>query len=101
MPTWESLPETLLGAVSAVLPPAWMLAFLLALLNVFVFRAAVAREGHTAPYFLPWGLIGFALGNLLATWLGSGLPTLGDVRVIEASLGAWLLLTIANLRPAP
>lgn len=95
----EGFPQAALSAIAAVLPPAFLLAFLLALLNVFVFRVAVAREGHTAPYFLPWGLIGFALGNLIAAWAGSLLPTLGDVRVIEASLGAWLFLTIANLRP--
>jgi hypothetical protein len=94
----EGLPEAALTAVAAILPPAWLLAFLLALLNVFVFRVAVARDGHTAPYFLPWGLIGFALGNLIAAWAGSVLPALGDVRVIEASLGAWLFLTVANLR---
>jgi len=87
-----------LTAVSALLPPAWLFALLLALANVFLFRAAVGREGHSALYFVPWGVIGFALGNLVAALLGSRLPTLGDVRIVEAALGAWLLLTIANLR---
>jgi len=85
----------------ALVPPSWLLATLLALLNVFVFRIAVGREGHSALYFLPWGVFGFALGNLLAGWAGSVIPTLGDVRVIEASAGAWLFLTAGNLRPAP
>jgi hypothetical protein len=91
---------TTLESVLALVPPSWLLAILLALLNVFVYRVAVGRDGHTALYFLPWGVFGFALGNLVAGWLGSLLPTLGDVRVIEASAGAWLFLTVANLRPS-
>ncbi|HET7770951.1 MAG TPA: hypothetical protein VFN74_19415 [Chloroflexota bacterium] len=87
-----------LATVYAVVPPAWLLAGLLALANVLLFRAAVGREGHSALYFVPWGVIGFALGNMLASLLGSRLPTLGDVRIVEAALGAWLLLTVANLR---
>ncbi|MGI8423916.1 MAG: hypothetical protein ACR2NO_07370 [Chloroflexota bacterium] len=87
-----------LDAVYAVLPPAWLFALLLALGNVFIFRAAVGREGHSSLYFLPWGIVGFAFGNLIGTWLGSRLPTLGDVRIVEAALGAWLFLTVANLR---
>jgi hypothetical protein len=83
----------------AVVPPAWLLASLFALGNVFLFRAVAGREGHGALYFIPWGVLGFALGNLLAVWLGSRLPTFGDVHVLEASAGAWVLLTVANLRP--
>lgn len=93
--------EVLTGGLQlfyAVVPPAWLLAALLALANVFLFRAVAGREGHSSLYFVPWGVVGFALGNLLAALVGSWLPTLGDVRVIEASLGAWVLLTIGNLR---
>ena len=89
----------ILEAIYAVVPPAWLLAILLALANVFLFRAAVGREGHSALYFVPWGVVGFALGNLIGALLGSRLPTLGDVRIVEAALGAWLFLTMANLRP--
>lgn len=87
-----------LQPVLAYIAPSWLLALLLALLNVLVFRIAVGREGRTSLYFLPWGVFGFALGNLLAVAVSSLLPTLGDVRVIEASVGAWLFLTIANSR---
>lgn len=88
------------GPWIAFIAPSWLLAFLLALLNVLVFRIAVGRDGHSALYFLPWGVTGFALGNLAAVAVSSVLPALGDVRIVEASLGAWLLLTIANARPA-
>jgi hypothetical protein len=75
-----------------------VLAILLALLNVLLFRISVGREGRSALYFLPFGIFGFALGNLLAVWSHSPIPSLGDVRLVEASVGAWLFLTLANLR---
>ena len=93
----EGLPPAL-EAIYAVVPPAWIFAGLLALANVFIFRAAVGREGHSSLYFMPWGILGFAFGNLVAVLLGSRLPSLGDVRIVEAALGAWLFLTLANLR---
>ncbi len=91
------MPEPL-QQVLAFVPPSWLLASLLAALNVFVFRVAVGREGHSSLYFFPWGVVGFALGNLLAVLAGSPVPALGDVHVVEASLGAWVVLTLGNLR---
>jgi hypothetical protein len=90
--------SVVVNAFYALVPPAWLLAALLALGNVFLFRAVAAREGHGILYFIPWGVFGFALGNLIAAWLGSPLPMFGDVHVLEASGGAWLFLTTANLR---
>jgi len=90
--------DSALQLLYRTVPPAWLLATLLALAVVFLFRGVAGREGHSSLYFLPWGVVGFALGNLVGAWAGSRLPTLGDVRIIEACLGAWMLLTIANLR---
>lgn len=96
-----ALPEPLQQAL-AFISPSWLLASLLAALNVFVFRLFAGRDGHSALYFFPWGVTGFALGNLIAALAGSPVPTLGDVHVVEAILGAWLILTLGNLRvPAP
>jgi hypothetical protein len=92
-----SMSEPLMQALAFV-PPSWLLAALLALLNVFVFRVAVGRDAYSALYFLPWGAIGFALGNLVAVVARSPVPSLGDVHVVEASLGAWAALTLGNLR---
>lgn len=88
--------------VAGAIPPAWALALVLAALNVFVFHTAFAQEGRSPLHLAPFGLLGFATGNLAAALLGSALPTLGDVHVIEASLGAWLVLTVVNARsPGP
>ncbi len=88
-------------SVVALIPPAWVLALILAALNVCVFHVAVARAGRSALYFMPFGILGFSAGNLVGWLLGSPLPMLGDVHVIEASIGAWVLLTAANGRAAP
>jgi hypothetical protein len=95
--TFETVQDTLQTVLYAV-PPAWILAVLLALLNVLVFRLVMGREGHSTLYFLPFGIFGFALGNLIGAWSRLPIPSVGDVRLVEASLGAWLLLTLANLR---
>lgn len=80
----------------AIMPPAWVLAFVLVTINVFVFHFLLGQDRHHALYFFPFGLFGFAAGNLLASLLSSPLPQLGDVHVIEASAVAWTCLTIAN-----
>jgi hypothetical protein len=85
----------------ALVPPSWLLALLLAALHVFLFRIFLGREGRSVFYFFPWGIAGFAAGNLIAVFASSPLPSLGDVHIVEASIGAWLLLTIANLRVLP
>jgi hypothetical protein len=87
-----------MDAVLAVVPPAWVLAVVLAAVNVFVFHAALGHETHSALYFVPFGLVGFSVGNLVAALVHAPLPTLGDVHVVEASIGAWLCLTLANVR---
>lgn len=85
-------------ALVTAVPPAWVLALVLAALNVFVFHSACAHEGRSPLHLAPFGLLGFSAGNLAAAFLSTGLPSLGDVHVIEASLGAWLLLSVVNAR---
>jgi hypothetical protein len=84
----------------ALISPAWVLALILASLNVFVFHVALGDGEHSAIYYAPFGILGFAAGNLAAVLAASPLPTLGDVHVIEATAGAWLCLTVANSRAA-
>jgi hypothetical protein len=93
--------QPLVDASLAHVSPAWLLATLLAAINVCVFHVAMGQEEHSVVYFVPFGLCGFAAGNLLAWLMGSPLPMLGDLHVIEASAGAWVALLLANTRPVP
>jgi hypothetical protein len=90
--------QPVLDALLVHLSPGWVLAALLATINVCVFHVATAQEGHGLFYLAPFGLCGFAAGNLLAAMVGSPLPMLGDLHVIEASAGAWAVLLLANTR---
>jgi hypothetical protein len=99
--TLQSAALDALGAILALVSPAWVLAFLLAALNVLIFHVVVAAEAHSALYLAPFGLFGFSVGNLLAWLAGSPLPMLGDLHVIEASVGAWLVLMLANAWRSP
>ena len=90
--------QPIADAVLAHASPAWVLAGLLAVINACVFRVVMAQEGHGLLYLVPFGLCGFAAGNLVAAMAGSPLPMLGDLHVIEASAGAWAVLLLANTR---
>ncbi len=87
---------SLLNDALAHVSPGWVLAVILAAINVCVFQVAMAHQGRTVLYFVPFGILGFAAGNLLAWLIGSPLPMLGDLHVIEASAGAWVALLLAN-----
>jgi mannitol-specific phosphotransferase system IIBC component len=90
----------LANAALAHVSPAWVLALILAAINVCVFQVAMAHQGRSQGrsvlFFVPFGILGFAAGNLLAWLIGSPLPMLGDLHVIEASAGAWVALLLAN-----
>jgi hypothetical protein len=92
--------QHLLALLLPLVPPAWLLALLLAGVNIFVFHATLAHEGRSLLVLAAVGLFGFALGNFLAATLQSPLPMLGDLHAIEASTGAWLVLSVANAWPA-
>jgi flagellar biosynthesis protein FliQ len=91
--------DRLLALLPLVLP-AWILAALLAGLNISLFQSVVGRERRAALLFIPFGILGFAFGNMIATLLNSPLPTLGDIHLIEASTLAWLFMTVVNARIA-
>ncbi len=90
----------LANAALAHVSPAWVLALILAAINVCVFQVSMAHQGRSVLYFVPFGILGFAAGNLLAWLIGSPLPMLGDLHVIEASAGAWVALLLANTQKA-
>ena len=94
----RALLATALPDLLALAPPAWILALVLAGLNVFVFHVLLAPDGRSPLYLAPFGLCGFSAGNLAAALLQSPLPMLGDVHVVEASAGTWLILSLLGAR---
>lgn len=88
---WVSVPLPEWVAV-----PALTLAFLIASVNVFVFHLLVARPEHSALYFWPFALAGFASGQFLGMVVDLPVGVLGDVYWLAGSIAAWLGMAIAN-----
>ena len=47
-------------------------------------------------YFWPFALVGFAAGHFVGLVLDVPMGMLGDVYWLTGSIGAWLILAIAN-----
>lgn len=78
------------------LPPSLILSTLLALLwgtLWFVWRGRTLRDWIIDVLA---ALLGFGLGQLVGWLLALGLPTVGEVRVVEGSLLAVLALWLVN-----
>lgn len=79
-----------------VVSPAFVLSTLLALLWAtlwFVWRGGGWRGWLIAVLA---AVLGFGAGQLLATLLGSPLPAIGQVHVIEGTLCSWLALWLVH-----
>ena len=76
--------------------PALTLGFLMASVNVFLFHILAARPERSALYFWPFALVGFAAGHFVGLVLDVPLGMLGDVYWLTGSIGAWLILALAN-----
>lgn len=88
--------------MSISIPPGWIMSVLFAGAYAAAFRLLL---GHRARGFAQcWliGWIGFLLGQVAAEHLGSSLPLalpqIGDVRWVQATLAAWLLLFVVARR---
>lgn len=78
------------------LPPSLLLSTLLALLLGtlwFVWRGRTTRDWIIDVLA---ALLGFGLGQLVGWLLGLGLPTIGEVRVVEGALFAVLALWLTQ-----
>ena len=83
-----------------VLPPALVLSTVLALLWATLWY--VWRGGGWRDWLLDVlvALLGFGMGQLLGLLLDLSLPAVGQVRVVEGTLLAWLALALLRRRRA-
>lgn len=84
------------------LPPSLILSTLLAAVLGTLWFAWRGRTLRDWIIDLLAALLGFGLGQLVGWLLGLGLPTIGEVRVVEGTLFALLALWLTQrLRRAP
>ena len=78
------------------MPPAVLLAALLAGAYGAVFHMWRGRTFRELPLYLVAAVLGFGLGQLAGNAANLDIFTVGSLHVIEASLGSWGLLFIAR-----
>jgi hypothetical protein len=78
------------------MPPAVLLAALLAGAYGAVFHMWRGRTFRELPLYLIAAALGFGLGQTVGSMANLDILTVGSLHVIEASLGSWGLLFIAR-----
>lgn len=72
-----------------------MFAFIIATLYGALFHLLVGGDARRLTLFLLAGWLGFAMGQLMGDTFVVGAFTIGELRIIPASLGALLALIVA------
>lgn len=87
-----------LQSILDYLPPAFLLSTVLALLWATLWY--VWRGGNWRDWLLDVlaALLGFGAGQLIGVLLRLPLPAVGEVRVVEGTLLAWLALVLLRRR---
>lgn len=76
--------------------PAFLMASAIATVWAALFHLLVGRRLQQLILFWFFGLVGFALGQLLGDALQVGWLMLGQVHVLEGSVMCWLAMLIAR-----
>ncbi len=87
--------------MSAFLNPSLVLGILLSLGYASLFHLWTGRNLRDLFVFVLAALVGFAAGQWSGRRLELGLLHLGQLYLLEASVGAWLALFLARLMEAP
>jgi hypothetical protein len=86
----------LAGAASPEFAPVLVLEALLAAFSAVLFGLIAGRPLRRLAYMLPAGLAGVLLGQFIGDQMRSPGLVLGDLHLLEATLGAWMVLLIAR-----
>jgi hypothetical protein len=78
------------------LEPYLVLAGLLALLHASVYGFIFGPSLLRYPMFIIVSAIGVSAGQLIGELAGLSIGLVGDLHIVTASIGAWLLLIIAK-----
>lgn len=85
-----------------MLTPAATFSFILATIYGAVFQFIVGGDIRRLALYLVSGWLGFALGHILGVLLGLDIMSIGVIRIVPATVGAWVALFGARflvLRP--
>ena len=83
--------------MSVPFPPALLLSLLLIIGYAGLFHLWGGQRLRDLLFYLLAATIGFLVGHWIGALLQIPLPSIGELHIIEASLGAWLGLLIVYL----
>ena len=84
--------------IGDVFSPAVVLSVLIASGYAFIFNFFWGGTFRQLARYWLIGLIGFGLGQLVAAIAGWTVLSIGDVHLLEGTLGCWLALLVAKVR---
>ncbi len=84
------------SAVGIEFAPVLVLEGLVAAYSAALFGLVTGRPVQRFVYLLPAGLVGVFLGQFVAGLMRAPGLLVGDLHLLEATLGAWVLLLIAS-----
>jgi len=77
--------------------PLFVFAFIVATMIGAAFHLIIGGDARRLALFLLASWIGFAIGQFTTVTLGLELFTIGDLRMLGASIGAFILLSLAHV----
>ena len=77
--------------------PSVTFGFILATLYGATFHLIVGGDARKLALYLLAGWLGFALGHIAGVVFGVDVLSIGPLRTLSATLGAWLALFVARL----
>jgi uncharacterized membrane protein YeaQ/YmgE (transglycosylase-associated protein family) len=79
-----------------LLSPSLILSLIIASAYAALFNLWQGGSGKNLLLYLLASWLGFAIGELVAGFFGLGILMIGEVHVVEGTIGAWLLLFLAK-----
>lgn len=76
--------------------PLWVMAGLLALLHASIYGFIFGPSLLRYPLFIAVSAVGVYAGQMIGEFARLNIGLIGDLKVVTATLGAWLLLVIAK-----
>lgn len=86
---------------TSILSPSLVLSLVLSVGIAAMFHLWRGRSLRDLLLFLLVAFVGFGVGQLVGTIIRTPLLQVGDVHLLEASIGAWLALAIAHVITTP
>lgn len=85
----------------SLVTPSLLLSLVVSLAYAALFHLWWGRSGRHLLLLILASMVGFGVGQFVGTLVRIPLLQIGEVHMVEASVGAWILLAIAQMASTP